>query len=92
MKAKFTACCNGYPNPVIEWYKDGVRLHPSDRILIENDAHGLLRLTIDKVTRADVGKYKCRAYNPHGEDSCIADLIFDREYMHSLELYRYLLF
>lgn len=79
MKAKFTACCNGYPEPSIEWYKDGVRIEPSERYKIENEAHGLIRLTIEAVTRNDVGKYRCRAFNPHGEDSCVADLIFDRE-------------
>ena len=80
MKGKFTACVNGYPEPSVEWYKDNVRLEQSDRIHIDKEAHGLLRLSIENVNRNDVGRYKCRAYNPHGEDSCTAELIFDREF------------
>lgn len=38
---------------------------------------GLLRLTIHNVTPADVGKYTCRIYNPHGEDACDAELVYD---------------
>lgn len=40
---------------------------------------GLLRLTIINCTPADVGKYLCRIFNPHGEDSCVAELLYDSE-------------
>ncbi|GAB0092620.1 Obscurin [Sergentomyia squamirostris] len=76
-KAKFTACINGYPEPQVEWYHDGIKLFPSDRIKIDAEAHGLLRLTIDNVNDKDVGKYKCLIFNPHGEDYCTADLFIE---------------
>lgn len=38
---------------------------------------GLLRLTVHNCTQADVGKYTCRIYNPHGEDVCHAELVYD---------------
>lgn len=41
---------------------------------------GLLRLTIHNCTQADVGKYTCRIYNTHGEDTCHAELVYDSEY------------
>lgn len=77
MKAKFTACCSGFPEPSVEWYKDGSRINPSDRIKFEMESHGLLRLTIDNANRSDIGHYKCHIFNSHGEDSCSAELIFD---------------
>lgn len=41
---------------------------------------GLLRLTILNSTQADVGKYTCRIYNTHGEDTCNAELVYDSKY------------
>ncbi|XP_055686187.1 obscurin isoform X7 [Lutzomyia longipalpis] len=76
-KAKFTACANGFPEPQVEWYHDGIKLFPSERVKIEAEAHGLLRLTIDNVNEKDVGKYKCQIFNPHGEDYCTADLFIE---------------
>lgn len=77
MKAKFTACATGYPEPEVEWFRNGDRIYTSDRTLIETEPNGLLRLTISGVTPADVGKYTCRVFNPHGEDTCHAELVYD---------------
>lgn len=77
MKAKFTACCSGYPEPSVEWFKDGQKIFGSDRVKLDIESHGLLRLSIDNANRSDIGQYKCRIFNPHGEDSCTADLIFE---------------
>lgn len=41
---------------------------------------GLLRLTVNNCTQADVGKYTCRIYNTHGEDVCNAELVYDSMY------------
>lgn len=77
MKAKFTACAQGTPEPESEWYKDDVKLIPSERVKIETEANGLLRLTIENADEGDVGKYSCRIFNPHGEDICHAELVYD---------------
>lgn len=77
MKARFTACATGWPDPDVEWFLNGVRIHPNDRTLVEVEPNGLLRLTVHNCTPADVGKYSCRIYNPHGEDICHAELVYD---------------
>jgi len=77
MKAKFTACASGFPEPTAEWFKDGQLIKSDDRIHIEAETNGLLRLTIENIDEPDVGKYACRIFNQHGEDTCLADLIFD---------------
>ncbi|XP_037951991.1 obscurin isoform X2 [Teleopsis dalmanni] len=77
MTAKFTACATGYPEPEVEWLKNGHILQPSDKILIENQPNGLLRLAIKNMDETDAGRYSCRIYNAHGEDLCDANLIFE---------------
>ncbi|CAH1393217.1 unnamed protein product [Nezara viridula] len=75
---RFTACISGYPEPEVEWYRNGQKLYPSERIKIEKELSGLLRLSIANVEPAgDAGKYKVRIYNDYGEDECEASFIFD---------------
>ncbi|CAH2103000.1 unnamed protein product [Euphydryas editha] len=77
LSAKFTACATGTPEPEVEWFRNNDKLFPSERIRIEQESTGLLRLTIGGVGPEDVATYKCRIFNPHGEDSCTAQLIYD---------------
>ncbi|PSN48207.1 hypothetical protein C0J52_03611 [Blattella germanica] len=77
MTAKFTACASGFPEPEFEWFRDGEKLYPSDRIRMEREGSGLLRLSIENVVPSDVAKYKLRIFNPHGEASCEAGLNYD---------------
>lgn len=77
MAAKFTAMATGSPKPEVEWFKNGQKLYHGDRINIESEANGLLRLSIKDVNVHDVGKYSCRVYNPYGEEECEAELFFD---------------
>nr|CAD7588173.1 unnamed protein product [Timema genevievae] len=77
MTAKFTACASGYPEPEFEWYRGDEKLYPSDRIRMEKEGSGLLRLSIANVDPSDVGRYRLRIFNPHGEASCEADLNYD---------------
>nr|CAD7572364.1 unnamed protein product [Timema californicum] len=79
MTAKFTACASGYPEPEFEWYRGDEKLYPSDRIRMEKEGSGLLRLSIANVDPSDVGRYRLRIFNPHGEASCEADLNYDCE-------------
>lgn len=104
MKAKFTACATGYPEPEVEWFRNGDRVYSTDRTKIDVEPNGnyfvlsimilikknclclgLLRLTISDVNQGDVGKYTCRVFNPHGEDSCVADLVYDSRFLESIE-------
>lgn len=50
------------PTPVVEWIKVGEDL--PDRAVLKNFGK---HLTIEKVTEADEGKYRCKAHNTHGE-------------------------
>ncbi|XP_075169287.1 obscurin isoform X4 [Haematobia irritans] len=77
MDAKFTAMATGYPRPEVEWFKNGQKLFPTDRIHIETEGNGLMRLCIKNADESDVGRYSCRVFNPHGDDQCEAELMFD---------------
>ncbi|XP_076666422.1 obscurin isoform X4 [Andrena cerasifolii] len=76
MPAKFTACVTGNPEPDFEWYRNGDRLWQTDRIRMDQEG-SLLRLTIANIDELDAGKYELKIVNPHGEDSCVADLIYE---------------
>lgn len=80
MTAKFTACITGYPEPKVEWFRNNNKLYPSERIKMETDRSGLLRLTIAGVDPDDLGKYSCKISNEHGSDICHANLRFDGNY------------
>ncbi|KAG5678438.1 hypothetical protein PVAND_008111 [Polypedilum vanderplanki] len=79
MRAKFTACISGFPEPEIEWLKNGNKLFGGDRFKLEAEKNGLLRLIINDVRDTDAGKYTCKARNKHGEDNCSADLIYEED-------------
>ncbi|XP_076659526.1 obscurin isoform X2 [Halictus rubicundus] len=76
MPAKFTACITGYPEPDFEWYRNGDRIWQTDRIRTEQEG-SLLRLVISNVDELDAGKYELKIVNPHGSDSCTAELIYE---------------
>lgn len=79
MSAKFTACVNGVPDPEYEWFRNGKRMEPSDRFIMEAEGSGLLRLIVKDTDEADVGTYRLRIFNPYGEASCEAELRYDCE-------------
>ena len=77
MTAKFTACASGFPEPEHEWFRNGQKLFAGDRVKMEKEGNGLLRLTIRFVNEADVGEYSLRVFNRNGEATCSADLCYD---------------
>ena len=77
MTAKFTACAAGTPEPEFEWFRGDDRLYPSERIKMDREGSGLLRLTILASDPADVGKYRLRIFNAHGDASCEGELTMD---------------
>ena len=77
MTAKFTACASGFPEPDYEWFRNGKKLFPNERIKMEREGNGLLRLVIKYVEEADVGEYSLRAFNANGEATCSAELSYD---------------
>nr|XP_029726473.1 obscurin isoform X3 [Aedes albopictus] len=77
MKAKFTACVDGYPLPTVEWIRDGHRLVPSEKYRIEADINGLARLIIDDVQEEDLGRYTCKISNNLAEVLAHVNLRFE---------------
>ncbi|CAK9822500.1 Unc-89 [Anthophora retusa] len=76
MPAKFTACITGNPEPDFEWFCNGEKLWQTDRIRTEQEG-SLLRLVIANIDELDAGTYMLKIKNPHGEDSCTAELIYE---------------
>lgn len=65
---KFEADVKGEPEPAITWTLNGSALKPEERLKIENkDYH--TSFALQKVTRADSGKYVVTAKNDSGTDS-----------------------
>lgn len=64
----------------MEWFRNGDKLFSTDRIKMDREGTGLLRLSILGVDIGDVGKYSCRIFNPYGEDICEAELRYDCKY------------
>jgi myosin-light-chain kinase len=64
----------GDPLPEITWFKDGEKVAPSDRLVLEQDPDGSARLIIPSCTLNDDGIYRVIATNPHGSanDKCTA--------------------
>ncbi len=69
----------GNPDPVVEWFKDGVQLEDEGRVMIIDDVDDnepdLFSLVIENCKPSDVGQYKCLAMNEAGKDACTAELV-----------------
>lgn len=69
----------GNPEPVVEWFKDGIQLEDEGRVMIIDDVDDsepeLFSLVIENCEPADAGEYKCLAMNEAGKDSCTAQLV-----------------
>lgn len=77
--AKFQFLCvvTGFPEPNIQWYKDGVAI-PKDSDYKTSYQSGLCQLTIDETFAADTGVFTCKASNSVGVSETAAKL-FVRE-------------
>ncbi|XP_056149779.1 obscurin-like [Lampris incognitus] len=72
--AKMQLKVKGFPQPRVYWFKDGLPLRPSQRILLlaERDAHGL---EILEVKREDMGEYSAYISNAAGSAYSSARLL-----------------
>ncbi|XP_053686874.1 obscurin [Sabethes cyaneus] len=77
MKAKFTACVDGFPLPTVDWIRDGHRLVPSEKYRIESDINGIARLIVDDVQEEDLGRYTCKISNNLAEVLAHVNLHFE---------------
>ncbi|CAI4227244.1 unnamed protein product [Auanema sp. JU1783] len=56
------------PLPSVTWYKDGLKMMVSNRMLHYTDRRGVSRLNIMNVIPEDAGEYTCEAVNSCGKD------------------------
>lgn len=72
---RLSAQIEAYPAVGIVWYRNGVRLRPSRRIIFTLDNDGFVELVISNATLADAGTYKCIASNAVGRSECSCNVI-----------------
>jgi serine/threonine protein kinase len=77
MAARFTALVTGTPEPEFEFYFNNKPMFATDRIHIVKERTGLIRLSMAYVEETDIGIYKLRVWNKHGEATCEAKLVYD---------------
>merc|ERR1719244_817290 len=77
MAARFTALVTGIPEPEFEFFFNNKPMFPTDRIHIVQERTGLIRLSMAYVEESDIGTYRLRVWNKHGEATCEARLVYD---------------
>lgn len=74
---KFICHIDNYDSTTeVTWYCGVRQLEAGDKYEIEYE-DGLAVITINKVTRADDGTYRCKVVNEYGEDSAFAELFIN---------------
>nr|XP_031831778.1 obscurin isoform X2 [Nomia melanderi] len=64
---KLEAQVVAFPNPQVQWFKDGLPLRQTKEIYFMNEPNGLIGLRIDNVRPEDAGTYSLTASNSLGE-------------------------
>lgn len=75
---RLSAQIEAYPAVGVSWYRNGVRLRPSRRIIFTLDNDGFVELVISNATLADAGAYKCTASNAVGRSECSCKVIIEQ--------------
>lgn len=70
----FECILSGEPIPYVTWEHDGITLCEGQPLSNPNSRHQLYRLILRNVQTHDCGEYACRAGNPTGEATSVADL------------------
>lgn len=71
---ELTVTSDGYPDPKIKWYLDGVEITESRNEFIQKQDGEDYKLIIKNVTTDLQGKYSCKLKNSYGEDSSECDI------------------
>ena len=74
--AQFHVEVSGQPAPVLAWYLNNEMIEEDDHCHIDVDG-GNHHLSIQNISRNDVGVIKCIAINEIGRDECEAELTID---------------
>lgn len=75
---KLFCTVEGYPTPVIKWYRDGVILDISSGKYLVQSKGGVHSLEIPRCSTDDTAQYTAVAGNPHGQASSQASVIVKR--------------
>lgn len=70
----FECIIYGEPTPYVTWEHDGVELCQGVPISDPTSKHQLYQLVLQRVQPSDCGEYACKARNPGGEATSVADL------------------
>ncbi|EDO49554.1 predicted protein, partial [Nematostella vectensis] len=65
----------GYPRPIVEWYRGTTRIKDGGRFTIsESEENDMYSLVIDEARTEDSGPYKCVASNDAGKTTALLNL------------------
>ncbi|XP_069770989.1 obscurin-like isoform X13 [Narcine bancroftii] len=73
----FDCMVAGYPQPVVQWFKDGKLIEENDHYMINEDQDGCHQLILTSVILSDMGVYRCVAENSMGVALTKAELRVD---------------
>ncbi|XP_021370306.1 myosin light chain kinase, smooth muscle-like [Mizuhopecten yessoensis] len=73
--AIFSCIVKGNPKPNVTWYKDGRRVHQTNKATMHFGEKGLVILKIHECQHSDIGLYKCQAHSMAGRCQSSAKLI-----------------
>ena len=72
--ARFDVAIQGVPQPEVAWYKEEEVIGASRHYVIDQHENGTCSLIIKNCQEEDDATYSCRVTNPHGTQTCSADL------------------
>lgn len=72
--AQFDVRVSGTPVPDVQWFKDDVPMHDSEKIEMRSDDDQRSLVIKDCISK-DAGRYRCTAVNEAGQTSCYGELI-----------------
>lgn len=77
-----------YPSVGVSWFRNGVKLRPSRRVMISLDHDGFVELVITAATAQDAGLYSCTASNAVGQAETSGLVVIESSEESSMELTR----
>ena len=80
---RFDICVAGNPEPVVEWFKEGVQLEDKGNVVIIDDVDDqnkeLFCLLLENCSVTDAGEYKAVAMNEAGKSESVCQVIVTRK-------------
>lgn len=76
---RLCAHIEAYPSVGVSWFRNGVKLRPSRRVMISLDHEGFVELVISSATAQDAGWYSCVASNAVGQAETATTVLIESE-------------